>query len=277
MPQIRCPNCGLTISLENRKETDEGMITDAVQGKERTFTDLLHITKLPRKTLSLRLKEMCGNGLIAKEDGFYKSNGFSTPGRGLGFPGHRLSVMVRDKRIRAGLMMVALIISVPAFSYAMATFVAPLSYHEPVILGDFQLVLEAHYVDHLAAWQVYISYDASELKVLDVKSGGFLDNNNELFINYTADIDGDGTPDGALVLADAAYPYTPARTGDGVLATIVFGYYVSNYTDPAIASDWKGDSSYWIDARSSPALPELSPQIPFEVPSTLTLTRVEQP
>lgn len=276
MPQIRCPNCGLTISLENRKETDEGIITDAVQGKERTFTDLLHITRLPRKTLSLRLKEMCGNGLIAKEDGFYKSNGFSTPGSGLGFQKHRLSVMVRDKRIRAGLMMVALVISIPAFSYAMASFVAPLSFHEPVVIGDFQMVLEAHNVDHLAAWQVYIAYDTSELKVLSVKSGGFLDNNNELFISK-ADIDGDGAPDGALLLADSSYSDTLPRTGDGVLATIVFGYYASNYTEPTIVSNWQSFQSGWIDSRSSPTLPEQSEIIPFEVPSTLTLTKVEQP
>jgi len=276
MPQIRCPNCGLTISLENRKEMDEGIITDAVQGRERTFTDLLHITRLPRKTLSLRLKEMRENGLIAKEDGVYKSNGFSAPGSGLGFQKHRLSVMVRDKRIRAGLMMVALVISIPAFSYAMATFVAPFSYVEPVAMGNFKMTLEAHNVDHLGAWQVYISYDTSELRVSDVQSGGFLDNDNELFIDKT-DIDGDGVPDGALLLADSSYPDTPARSGDGVLATIVFEYYVVDYTEPTIALRWMGFDSGWIDSRSSPTSPEQSPIIPFEVPSTLTLTKVQKP
>lgn len=276
MPQIRCPNCGLTISLENRKETDEGIITNAVQGRERTFTDLLHITKLPRKTLSIRLKEMCENGLITKESGFYKSNGFSAPGKNSSFPRQRLSVMVRDKRVRAGLMMAALLISIPAFSYVMAAFVAPLSFHEPVVLGNFKMVLEAHNVDNLAAWQVYVSYDTSELRVSDVQSGGFLANRNELFINKT-DIDGDGTPDGALQLADSTYADTPARSGDGLLATIVFEYYVVNYTEPTIALSWKGFESGWIDLRSSPASPEQSPIIPFEVPSTLTLTKVQEP
>jgi hypothetical protein len=274
MPQIRCPNCGLTISLENRKETDEGIITNAVQGKERTFTDLLHITRLPRKTLSIRLKGMCENGLIAKEDGFYKSNGFSTPGSSLGFQKHRLSVMIRDKRIRAGLMMVALVISVPAFSYAMAGFVAPLSFNEPVVIGDFEMILEVHNVDHLAAWQVYIAYDTSELKVLSVKSGGFLDNNNELFISRV-DVDGDGAPSGTLLLADSSYSDTLPKNGGGVLATIVFGYYVSTYTEPTIVSDWQSFESGWIDSRSSPTLPEESAIIPFEVPSTLTMMKVE--
>ena len=274
MPQIRCPNCGLTISLENRKETDEGIITNAVQGKERTFTDLLHITRLPRKTLSIRLKGMCENGLIAKEDGFYKSNGFSTPGSSLGFQKHRLSVMIRDKRIRAGLMMVALVISVPAFSYAMAGFVAPLSFNEPVVIGDFEMILEVHNVDHLAAWQVYIAYDTSELKVLSVESGGFLDNNNELFISRV-DVDGDGAPSGTLLLADSSYSDTLPKNGGGVLATIVFGYYVSTYTEPTIVSDWQSFKSGWIDSRSSPTLPEESAIIPFEVPSTLTMMKVE--
>jgi len=274
MPQIRCPNCGLTISLENRKETDEGIITNAVQGRERTFTDLLHMTKLPRKTLSLRLKEMCENGLIIKEDGFYKSSGFSVPGKGLSFPRQRLSVMVRDKRVRAGLMMVALMVSIPAFSYAMAAFVAPLSFHEPVVLGNFKMVLEAHNVDNLGAWQVYVSYDTGELRVSDVQSGGFLDNHNEAtFINKT-DINEDGTPDGALLLSDALRKDMLPRSGDGILATIAFEYYIVNYTEPTIALNWKGFESGWINSQSSPTFPEQSPIIHFEVPSTLTLTKV---
>ena len=71
MPRIRCPNCGLTIDLESRKEVDFSQIFNALKSKERTFTELLHITHLPRKTLSLRLKSLSKEGLITKDDGGY--------------------------------------------------------------------------------------------------------------------------------------------------------------------------------------------------------------
>ncbi|MEM2915249.1 MAG: PKD domain-containing protein [Candidatus Bathyarchaeia archaeon] len=75
MPRIRCPNCGLTIDLESRKEVDFSQIFNALKGKERTFTELLHITHLPRKTLSLRLKALCKQGLIVKDNGGYRLMG----------------------------------------------------------------------------------------------------------------------------------------------------------------------------------------------------------
>lgn len=74
MPQIRCPKCGTTINLENRKGVDFSMILNALQRSPKTFTDLLHLTGLPRKTLSLRLKCLCDSGTIVK-DGGYRING----------------------------------------------------------------------------------------------------------------------------------------------------------------------------------------------------------
>lgn len=74
MPQIRCPNCGMTINLENRREIDLGMILKALEKKPRSFTELLHITHLPRKTLDLRLKYLIKSGAIVKDEG-YRLNG----------------------------------------------------------------------------------------------------------------------------------------------------------------------------------------------------------
>lgn len=74
MPQIRCPKCGTTINLENRKGVDFSMILNALQRSPKTFTDLLHLTGLSRKTLSLRLKCLCDSGTIVK-DGGYRING----------------------------------------------------------------------------------------------------------------------------------------------------------------------------------------------------------
>ncbi|HML01889.1 MAG TPA: PKD domain-containing protein [Candidatus Bathyarchaeia archaeon] len=70
-PQITCPYCGNTIGLENRKEVDFQKIIDALGKSPRTFTELLAMTNLPRKTLSLRLKELSASGSITKDGGYH--------------------------------------------------------------------------------------------------------------------------------------------------------------------------------------------------------------
>jgi PKD repeat protein len=57
--------------LENRKEVDFEKITHALGKSPRTFTELLTMTNLPRKTLSLRLKELCASGSITKDGGYH--------------------------------------------------------------------------------------------------------------------------------------------------------------------------------------------------------------
>ena len=75
MPKITCPNCGTTIDLENRRKIDLGLILNALKGNPKTFTDLLHTTRLPRKTLSLRLKALRSSEIISKYDRLYHING----------------------------------------------------------------------------------------------------------------------------------------------------------------------------------------------------------
>lgn len=77
-PQITCPHCGNTINLENRKGVDFEKITYALSKSPKTFTELLAITNLPRKTLSLRLKDLCTSGSIVK-DGGYRLNSSIKP------------------------------------------------------------------------------------------------------------------------------------------------------------------------------------------------------
>ena len=78
MPKIRCPNCGTTIDLENRRKIDFSLILNALRKNPKTFTDLLHLTGLPRKTLSMRLKDLCNSKVIDKyEYGRYRLNGDS--------------------------------------------------------------------------------------------------------------------------------------------------------------------------------------------------------
>jgi len=77
-PQITCPHCGSTINLENRKEVDFEKIMYALNHSPKTFTELLELTNLPRKTLSLRLKDLCTSGSIIK-DGGYRLNSSIKP------------------------------------------------------------------------------------------------------------------------------------------------------------------------------------------------------
>lgn len=70
-PQITCPHCGSTINLENRKGVDFEKIMYALDKSPKTFTELLTITNLPRKTLSIRLKELCTSGSIIKDGGYH--------------------------------------------------------------------------------------------------------------------------------------------------------------------------------------------------------------
>jgi PKD repeat protein len=57
--------------LENRKEVDFEKIMHALGKSPRTFTELLTMTNLPRKTLSLRLKDLCASGSIMKDGGYH--------------------------------------------------------------------------------------------------------------------------------------------------------------------------------------------------------------
>jgi len=72
-PQITCPRCGNTINLENRREVDYDKIFCALNKSPKTFSQLLEITDLPRKTLCIRLKNLCTSGAIVKDGGYHLS------------------------------------------------------------------------------------------------------------------------------------------------------------------------------------------------------------
>jgi PKD repeat protein len=75
MPQITCPFCGNTIGLNERREIDHKLILDALKSGPKRFTDLYHTTHLSRKTLTLRLKDLCETKTVVKHDGRYCLNG----------------------------------------------------------------------------------------------------------------------------------------------------------------------------------------------------------
>jgi hypothetical protein len=249
MPQIRCPNCGLTINLENRKGTDIQLITTAVQHDASSFTDLLRSTKLPRKTLSLRLKEMCSNGVLAKVDGAYKLNGISDSKKRVVNPFNRFANVVSDKRVKGLILIGLVLIGLPAMSYALAALfssgpsinVAP----GPKLLGNFTVTLEVHDVKDLYGWQTVIAFNTSELEFLEITPGKDF-NVTFPFFPQPSDL-GNG-----MMLAGGILK--GLRPGldfpvEGSLAVLVFGYYVSSYQSPRIMRSGGGFETELLDSH----------------------------
>ena len=217
----------MTINLENRREIDFRMIADATKRKGRTFTELLHITKLPRKTLSLRLKELCSEGSLVKSEKEYKLNGMSEFNDDF-HPLRRFTSAFGNERIKTGLMLITLLFAFTASGYVLANLMPPIPVvkdfsPEPLILGSFAMSLDISNVEDLYTWQVAIVYDQSELKVLDVSSGGFA---GDVFVNST-----DSTED-LLLLGGTLKGAVSGQSGSGRLATITFGYYTEDYEAP---------------------------------------------
>jgi hypothetical protein len=251
MPQITCPNCGLTINLENRKEIDVGMIKDAAGREPKTFTELMHITRLSRKTLSLRLKELCETGALIKEEGMYQLNGASEPRKSfyMNFKGGFTRKL--DKKMKVGLMLVSLALCFSASGYVLAMLLQPspqivLPAEKPIIIGSFAMDLNVSNAQDLYAWQAVITFNASELKVIQVTHGNFLDVGYPFFFNAT------DMADDVLLVGGSAFSNMPGANGNGRLATIVFGYFVSNYAQPVLASNGYGEETFMLDSNLLP-------------------------
>jgi PKD repeat protein len=127
-PQITCPHCGNTINLENRKEVDFEKITYALNNSPKTFTELLEITNLPRKTLSLRLKDLCTSGSIVKDGGYRLSTSFKSNGKISGIKGNGKGRM-KGAILRMGKNVqwipVGLIICLVAVAFGSAIMISP--------------------------------------------------------------------------------------------------------------------------------------------------------
>jgi DNA-directed RNA polymerase subunit RPC12/RpoP len=238
MPQIRCPNCGMTISLKNRKEADEQMITNAVRGGPKTFTYLLHTTRLPRKTLSLRLKELCEGGMMAKDEEGYVLNGTPVFSSRIGGALNRFSSMSTDKRVRAGILLALLIVSMPVAAQVLAQFFnaqpstqpeVPAVASIPTVAGNFTMTLDVQNVNDLYFWQVAITFNAKEMKVLSVAPGVFPES------QYPGMLTSADNKNGLLTVGDFLLRPVLGWSGSGRLSTIVFGYFTNGYTLPKIS------------------------------------------
>ena len=249
MPQITCPNCGTTINLEKRREVDFTLIRNATDRRPRTFTELFHITQLSRKTLNLRLKELCAEGVLMKDEGMYKSNGASQFGNNGGHLMKGLSKAFDDKRIRTGLMLVALLASFSVSGYVLAIITAPTVNMQPDVgpraLGSFTMALNVSNVGDLYIWQAAIVFNQSQMNVVEAISGDFMKAEYPLFVNSTT------TANGLLLLCGSLEGSVPGKTGSGNLATIIFEYYVSSPELPLIASQKAGFDTWLEDSTGA--------------------------
>jgi len=257
----------MTINLENRKKTDFSLIVNAAEKKPRTFTELLHITKLSRKTLSLRLKELRSSDTLLKREGVYMLNGASSLMNENINSAERFSKVFFKRKIGTGLMLVMLLICFSASGYVLAKF---LMNQEPVIIGNFTATVDVIDVKNAYAWQVLIMYNSSELAVSKATPGGFIgaqylalnttDISKGLFVKNT-DIE-----DGVLLVGGSLIGNVSGKNGDGSLAIIDFGYFVEDYAKPRIVLKEKIMETYLLDPWGS--------LIPIEN-STLTLNIIE--
>jgi len=207
------------------------LITNAVKRDARTFTQLLRITELPRKTLNIRLKELCNNGILTNKEGAYKFNGSSGHEKSVSSSISRLSGVIYDKKMKGLVLLGLLVIGLPSVSYVMAMlFPAPTqpAFQEPQVLGSLTVALDVFDVNDLYAWQALVSFNSDELKVLQVNAGEFLKDDYP-FLPLATDIG-----DGILFIGNTLVGDVPGVGGSGNLAVIIFGYFTKEYKDPQI-------------------------------------------
>jgi hypothetical protein len=245
MPQITCPNCGTTISLENRREVDFSLIKNATDRRPRTFTELLHITRLSRKTLNNRLKELCAEGILLKQEGMYKLNGASECGNNGEHFMKGLSRVFEDKRLRTGMILIAVLASFSVSGYVLANIMAPNNYVQPklnpIALGTFTIALNVNNVTDLYAWQAAIAFNSAQMRVIETSPGNLMSVTFPYF-------DSSGPSDGLQLVAATLKGNATGITGTGTLATIVFEYYVTGYTPPSIVSEKAGFNTLLEDS-----------------------------
>jgi hypothetical protein len=235
MPQVKCPNCGTTINLETRKETDFNLIINALHRNPKTFTQLLNQTRLPRKTLSLRLNELCNLEIIVKDGGYRLSESYLK--RKLW--GEKVSTMYGDmrksllyskKNVLLLLILLGLGLPVAANVYARLSYQLPKP-TQPKYVSTFVVLLKIRSVYDLYAWQVNIRFNPDMLQVLDVKPGEFFPEEYPFFLNTPLE----ETVDGTLLLGATLCGERPGVDGNGTLAKITFGVkQEGSYSNPEI-------------------------------------------
>ena len=257
-PQIRCPNCGTSINLKNREETDFNMILGALKSRQRTFSDLLRTTKLPRKTLSIRLKQLAEKHLIIKDEGYILN-------------GERSFIVKKEEAFsrkftnfdRKKLLITMLLIGItlPTGATVLATiFKAPEP--EPIKpLGSFIVTAEVLNASDVYGWQVIVRFDDQRLKVINVAAGDFLEKTNQTYGDMTNQHGYElrseslfmySVNKGMIMVAQTLLGRESGKCGNGTLASIEFEYYDADYANPEIIY---GDQIFETGLRNIDSVP----------------------
>jgi len=243
MPQIRCPNCGTSINLETRRETDLSLILNSLRSGPKTFTQLLQTTRLPRKTLSLRLKELVNSEVIA-HDGGYRLNGALPPDLRRKMSMKRTFQFSRKNMMLMLLVFCMGILLAQAYGQFMSAPPPPTpSPTKPTVTETFTVNFVIYDAAGLCAWQARVVFDPKVLIVTNIVEGAFLKEGkgNTLFVAATKIVEGIFSEETlsiadpfTLIMNDEAYlnsillgctliGETKGVTGGGVLATVTFG------------------------------------------------------
>jgi len=233
----------MTINLKNRRKIDFDLIVSAAKKRPRSFSELLHITKLSRKTLSLRLKELCKNGMLVRKNGVYELNNTSEFEK---FSAKRFSQMLDNRKMRMGLTLLALLLSSSVSGYVLAVLIASPQYVERLKpIGNFAFALNVSNVEDLYTWQAIISFDSSELRVLKTAPGEFFEVEYPFFLNAT------DVADELLLLGATLTGEISGINGTGTLAVIEFEYFVEGYKPPQLTLSEKGFQTYLFNSKGS--------------------------
>lgn len=127
---------------------------------------------------------------------------------------------------------------------------------EPEIVGNFMLALNVYNVNDLYAWQAVISYDPSELKVLNITPGGFLGAeclpiNGDEFKGDSVFLKNVFPNKGIIVIGGSMLGRACGKSGSGTLAYITFGYFNITYNFPTIVLNESHLKTILLDSNSS--------------------------
>jgi len=206
------------------------MIISELKKGPKTFTDLLHSTRLPRKTLSLRLIELRQSGIIVK-DKEYRLNGSPPPSYSRG---EIEKLFAFDNKRKILMLALILCISIPVGTYAFATYVAPPPPETPSeppppqYYGVLVVDLKIQDVVNLYSWQARINYNAELLEFRNftkVREDSLFQyslmdifglNSTDTFVRKDQRLSDD------LLVADSLQGDVPPVNGSGTLGTITF-------------------------------------------------------
>lgn len=249
MPQIRCPNCGTTVNLENRRELDYKLILRALQSNSKTFTELLHITHLPRKTLSLRLKDLIKSERIVKNGGYFLNGSLQSDE----WDG-RMKRFMSLERKHIVLLLLVLSIGMPIATHVYATYTRPPPSPpppEPLITEVFTADIVIHDATDLYLWQVAVTFDPDVLVVLSVTPGDFM----EVESTFPLWTDNSYLGKGVLLACASLTGGISGIDGSGTLATIEFGVIGEGSRELSLVHTHNGESALLLFDSTGSKIP----------------------